>query len=79
MKRKLNKKGIIAIIIMAFIILFALFLITINVVYFSKLKPVTKKDEVVEFKVEEGDTLSSIAGVLEQENLIKSKNTPNHN
>ena len=43
MKRKLNKKGIIAIIIMAFIILFALFLITINVVYFSKLKPVTKK------------------------------------
>ena len=46
MKRKLNKKGIIAIIIMAFIILFALFLITINVVYFSKLKPVTKKDYI---------------------------------
>lgn len=73
MKRRLNKKGIIAIVIMAFILLLALFLIIVNVVYFSKLKPVTKKDEVVEFKVEEGDTLSSIAGVLEKENLIKSK------
>ena len=73
MKRKLNKKGIIAILIMAFILLLIILLIAVNVVYFSKLKPVTQKDEKVEFKVEEGDTLSSIASALETEELIKSK------
>lgn len=73
MKRKLNKKGIIAIILMAFILLSVLLLITVNVVYFSKLKPVTKDDIKVEFKVEEDDTLSSIASVLEEKELIKSK------
>lgn len=69
MKRRLNKKGIIAISIMAFIILSII--ITI-VVYFSKLKPVTKKDIEVEFKITEGDTLSSISEKLEKEDLIKS-------
>ena len=72
MQRKLNKKGIIAIIIMAFILLITILVIVLNVVYFSKLKPVTKNDEKVEFKVEEGDTLSSIALQLEKEDLIKS-------
>ncbi len=73
MKRKLNKKGIIAIILMAFILLSTILLITVNVVYFSKLKPVTKEDIKVEFKVDAGDTLSSIAGILEEKELIKSK------
>ena len=73
MKRKLNKKGIIAIILMAFILLCILLLIIVNVVYFSKLKPVTNENVSVEFKVDEGDTLSSIAGILEEKELIKSK------
>ena len=58
---------------MAFILLLIIFLITINVVYFSKLKPVTKEDEIVEFKVSEGDTLLSIADELVDEELIKSE------
>lgn len=58
---------------MAFILLLIIFLITLNVVYFSKLKPVTKEDEIVEFKVEEGDTLLSIADELVDEELIKSE------
>ena len=72
MQRKLNKKGIIAIAIMAFILLIILLIIIANVVYFSKLKPVTKEDIKVDFKVEDGDTLSSIAGILEEKELIKS-------
>ena len=70
MKRRLNKKGIIALILLVIILLTPI--ITI-VVYFSKLKPVTNKNVIVEFKVEEGDTLSSIAGILEEKELIKSK------
>lgn len=70
MKRRLNKKGIIALTLLVIILLTPI--ITI-VVYFSKLKPVTKENVTVEFKVEEGDTLSSIASILEQKNLIKSK------
>lgn len=58
---------------MAFILLCILLLIIVNVVYFSKLKPVTKEDEIVEFKVSEGDTLLSIADELVDEELIKSE------
>ena len=58
---------------MAFILLLILFLIILNVVYFSKLKPVTKEDIKVEFKVEEGDTLLSIAEDLEDDELIRSE------
>ena len=72
MQRKLNKKGIIAIIIMAFILLITISLIVVNVVYFSKLKPTTKENIRVEFKVEENETLLSIANQLEKEDLIKS-------
>lgn len=58
--------------IMAFMLLLIIITIITNVVYFSKLKPVSKKDEKVEFKVEEGDTLLSIANILEEKELIKS-------
>lgn len=70
MKRRLNKKGIIALILLIIILLTPI--ITI-VVYFSNLKPVTKDNIIVEFKVEEGDTLLSIANNLEEKDLIKSK------
>lgn len=69
MKRRLNKKGIILISLIIFIIL--LILMTI-VVYFSKLKAVSKEDITVEFKIEEGDTYNSIATSLKENNLIRS-------
>lgn len=68
MNRKLNKKGIIAISVIA---LTLLTLITI-VVYFSKLSAPTKEDTKVEFVIKNGDTYSSIAEKLEEEQLIKS-------
>lgn len=68
MKRKLNKKGIIAISVVALILLT---LITI-VVCFSKLSAPTKEDSKVEFVIKNGDTYSSIAKKLEEEKIIKS-------
>ena len=73
MERKLNKKGIIAIVIMAFILLLIIILIALNVVYFSKLKPVTKDNISVKFKTEQGDTLITIAQQLKEQDLIKSE------
>lgn len=70
MNRKLNKKGIIVISLIAFLTL--LFLITI-VVYFVKLRSVGNSDSVVEFRVEDGDTYSSIVYKLENLNLIRSE------
>lgn len=69
MTRKLNKKGIIAIILSA-IILITLIII---VVYFSKLSSPTKKDEKVEFVIEKGNTYTSIAKKLDENGLIKSQ------
>ncbi|MBO5183131.1 MAG: endolytic transglycosylase MltG [Bacilli bacterium] len=73
MTRKLNKKGIIAILVLAFILLSILITSIMTVVYFSKLKPTSKESTLVEFKIEEGDTYTSIAEKLEENNLIKSK------
>ncbi len=70
MKRKLNKKGIIAISLIA---LTLTLIILIIVVYFSKLGAVSKQDVTVEFKVTNGDTLSTIAENLKEKELIKSK------
>lgn len=69
MTRKLNKKGIIAIIISAILLII---LLTI-VVYFSKLSAPTKKDEKIEFVIEKGNTYTSIAKKLKEQNLIKSQ------
>lgn len=69
MKRRLNKKGIIAITLLIIIILIPIIMI---VVYFSKLRPVTRQDITVELKIMEGDTLYSIASELEEQELIKS-------
>jgi len=69
MKRKLNKKGIIA------ISLIALTLLTLTltiVVFFSKFKAPTKEDIKVDFVIKSGDTYTSIAKQLEESKLIKS-------
>ena len=66
MERKLNKKGIIA--ISAVILTLIIF-----VVYFSKLGKPTKEDFKIDFKIQNGDTYSSIAANLENEGLIKSE------
>lgn len=70
MKRRLNKKGIIVLSTLA--LTFILMILTI-VVYFSKLKAVSKKDIAVQFKTEQGDSLITIAQKLKDEDLIKSK------
>ena len=69
MKRKLNKKGIVVVSLLLFFVF--LFLITI-VIYFIKLGPAGKKNEIVEFRIEEGDTYNSISKKLESLGLIKS-------
>ena len=69
MKKKLNKKGIIVISIIVFFVL--LFLITI-VVYFSKLRAVSRDDSVVELRVEDGDAYSTIVSKLDDLSLIRS-------
>lgn len=69
MKRKLNKRGIVVV----SLFLFFVFLVLITVfVYFSKLRPVSKNNSIVEFRIEEGDTYNSISKKLESSNLIRS-------
>ena len=69
MKRKLNKKGIVVV----SLFLFFIFLVLITlIVYFCKLKPVSKNNSIVEFRIENGDTYSSISKKLEDSNLIRS-------
>ncbi len=69
MKRKLNKKGIFVV----SLFLFFVFLVLITVfIYFCKLKPVSKNNSIVEFRIENGDTYSSISKKLESLNLIRS-------
>lgn len=69
MKRRLNKKGIIALSALALTFILIIFII---VVYFSKLGAVSKKDTTVQFKVEQGDTLITIVSKLKEQDLIKS-------
>lgn len=69
MRRKLNKKGRVIISLFVFVIL--LVLITI-IVYFSKLKSVGSDSSIVEFRIEDGDTYSSIVFKLDNLNLIRS-------
>lgn len=69
MTRKLNKKGIIAIITTVTILLF---LIPI-VVYFSNLKPVSNENIKKEFIIKEGDTYTTIVTTLKEQKLIKSE------
>ena len=69
MKKRLNKKGVIVV----SLFLFFLFLgINTVVIYFSKLKPVGKSGNVIEFRIEDGDTYNSISKKLEDMNLIRS-------
>ena len=69
MKRRLNKKGIIALLALALTFI----LIIIIVVFFSKFKAVSKKDIAVQFKIEQGDTLLSISEKLKEQDLIRSE------
>ena len=69
MKRKLNKRGIVFISLFVFVVL--LFLITI-VIYFGKLGAVSSTSSVVDFKVEKGESYSSLAKRLYDSRLIKS-------
>ena len=69
MKRRLNKKGIVVISTITFVVL--LFLITI-VVYFSKLGAVSRDSSIVEFRVTTGDTYGSLGSKLEDSDVIKS-------
>lgn len=69
MKRQLNKKGIIVVSLFLFFVFLILIFI---VIYFCKLKPVSKNSSIVEFRIDNGDTYSSISKKLEGSNLIRS-------
>ena len=67
-KRKLKRNIIVLIVLALFSTLLIMFL-----VYNNGLKPVTNKAKDLTFIIEEGDTYSSIASTLKENNLIKSE------
>ena len=69
MRRKLNKKGIVVLSFISFILL--LIIISFST-YFLKLRAVSKDSVPVSFRVEEGDTYSSISKKLINSNLLRS-------
>ena len=69
MKRRLNKKGIVVLAFVSFILL--LIIISFST-YFLKLRAVSRNSVPVSFRIEEGDTYSSIVKKLEDSNLIRS-------
>ena len=58
-----------------FILIFVLAIANIWVMYSYRLKSVSKEEREVEFIIEKGETLTSIASKLKEKNLHKKKSS----
>ncbi|MCM1370793.1 MAG: endolytic transglycosylase MltG [Clostridium sp.] len=73
MKRKLNTKGKILIIILSIIVLLIILFLSLFIAYKINIGKVSNNTDIIEIEITKGDSYYSIASSLKEKNLIKSE------